>query len=241
MNCHRPGLAIGFVLLSLCCCAHSSVAETDKIQIAFLLDVSGSMDQLILKAKSQFWRMANYVGAGTKKGKPPIVEFALVIYGGDSPEDRTQIITDFNSDLDSVAIDLHEIRINGSTEHCWTAINTALDTLNWSKRKGDLKLIIIAGNESFVQEKIDARAVTRKARKLSVTINTIYCDAIEGPINEEWKKAAEDARGNFFTISLGDSLNLKENFMDWKLSDFNDKFNESYLPSAQKARNDTTE
>jgi len=47
----------------------------DKIQIAFLLDVSGSMDQLILKAKSQFWRLANYLGAATKKGKKPTVEF----------------------------------------------------------------------------------------------------------------------------------------------------------------------
>jgi hypothetical protein len=203
----------------------------DKIQIAFLLDVSGSMDQLILKAKSQFWRLANYLGTAAKKGKKPVVEFSVIIYGLDSEGDLSRILTDFNSDLDSVAMNLHDIEIGGSTEYCWTTINIALEKLTWSKGKKDLKLIIIAGNESFNQEKINSEVVIHKAKRKGVVINTIYCSpTAQDSISYGWKRAAKQAKGNYFSISLNDSLNLKDNFLDKKLSDFNDKLNATYVP-----------
>jgi hypothetical protein len=203
----------------------------DKIQIAFLLDVSGSMDQLILKAKSQFWRLANYLGTAEKKGKKPVVEFSVIIYGLDSGGDLSRILTDFNSDLDSVAMNLHDIEVGGSTEYCWTTINIALEKLTWSKRKKDLKLIIIAGNESFNQEKVNSEVVIHKAKRKGVVINTIYCSPTgQDSISYEWKRAAKQAKGNYFAISLNDSLNLKDNFLDKKLSDFNDKLNATYVP-----------
>lgn len=227
----KPILTITIVVASMFYCkGQPSQAELDKIQIAFLLDVSGSMDQLILKAKSQFWRMANYLATATKNGKPPIVEFGIVIYGLDNQGVFQKLLTNFNSDLDSVALNLHDIEVGGGMEFCWTTINFALDTLTWTKRKEDLKLIIIAGNESFTQEQIDIKKVINKARKLDVTINTIYCNAKEDSISDGWKKAAEQGRGDYFTISLKDSLNLEENFLDKKLSDFNDKLNRTYIP-----------
>ena len=184
--------------------------------------------------------MAIYLGTATKKHNRPIVEFAIIIYGLDYQDDPSKILTDFNSDLDSVAINLHQIEIGGGTEYCWTTIDKALDGLTWSKRKDDLKLIIIAGNESFTQEEIDTKKVINKARKLNVAINTIYCNATEDKIADEWRKAADQGKGSYFTISLKDSLNLKENFLDKKLSDFNDRFNETYIPfgvSGQKMYN----
>jgi tellurite resistance protein len=202
-----------------------------KIQIAFLLDVSGSMEQLILKAKSQFWRLANYLETATKKGKKPTIEFSIIIYGLDYEKDLCRILTNFNSDLDSVAMNLHDIQIGGGTEYCWTTINIALDRLNWSKQKGDLKLIIIAGNESFSQEQINSKMVIDKAKRMNVVINTIYCSATaQDSISYEWKSAAEQANGNYFSISLNDSLNIKDNSLDKKLSDFNEKLNETYVP-----------
>ena len=203
------------------------------------MDVSGSMDQQILKARSQFWRLANYLGAATKKGEKPTIEFAIVIYGLDSEVGFNKILTDFNSDLDSVAMNLHEIEIGGSHEYCWTTINKTLDTLKWSKQNDDLKLIIIAGNESFNQETIDSKKVAAKARRMNVTINTIYCSMTDqDPTSNEWSDAAKKSKGNFFLISLKDSLNLTENFLDNKLIDFNDKLNQTYVPfgsSGQKS------
>jgi hypothetical protein len=47
-------------LTSFLTVAQRSDKRTDKIRIAFLLDISGSMDQLLLKTKSLIWRIANY-------------------------------------------------------------------------------------------------------------------------------------------------------------------------------------
>jgi hypothetical protein len=202
----------------------------DRIQIAFLLDVSGSMDNLIHKAKSQIWRISSYVGTGTKNGSRPIIEFAILIYGFDSEGDASKVLTGFNSDLDSVILKLYDIQIGGGNEYCWTTISKALDSLNWSARESDLKLLVIAGNESFNQEVTDSKKILQKAKKFNITINTIYCGAPNEPGSQEWEKAADLGKGNYFAISLGDSISLEETFLDKKLVAFNDKLNETYVP-----------
>lgn len=204
--------------------------KADTIQIAFLLDVSGSMDNLVHKAKSQIWRIGSYIGTGTKNGKKPIVEFAILIYGFGGDGDESKVLIGFNSDLDSVVLELYDIQIGGGNEYCWTTISKALDSLNWSTAESDLKLLMIAGNESFNQEVIDSKNILQKAKKLNITINTIYCGEPGEADSREWEKAADLGKGNYFTISLGDSVNLEETFLDKKLVAFNDKLNATYVP-----------
>ena len=56
-------------------------ARSSKIQVALLLDTSGSMDGLIEQAKSQLWKMVNELSSSTKGGKSPDIELALYEYG----------------------------------------------------------------------------------------------------------------------------------------------------------------
>ena len=204
--------------------------KNDTIQIAFLLDVSGSMDNLIHKAKSQIWRIGSYVGTGTKHGKRPIVEFAILIYGFGAEDDESKVLIGFNADLDTVVLKLYDIKTSGGNEYCWTTISKALDSLNWSTAESDLKLLVIAGNESFDQEVTDSKKILQKAKKLNIAINTIYCGAPGDVDSQGWEKAADLGRGNYFPISLGDSVNLEETFLDKKLVAFNDKLNETFIP-----------
>jgi hypothetical protein len=204
--------------------------KTDSIQIAFLLDVSKSMDVLIQKAKSQIWRIGSYLGSATKDGRKPLVQFSIIAYGFEDETESPKILIDFNSDLDSVVMKLYDLQTSGGNEYCWTTISKALDTLNWSTAESDLKLIVIAGNESFNQEKVDAKQIVHQAKRLDVVINTIYCGSPKDADSKEWESASEQAKGNYFTIALEDSLSLKETFLDKKLVDFNDKFNATYIP-----------
>ncbi|HEY5916800.1 MAG TPA: hypothetical protein VIU13_05340, partial [Chryseolinea sp.] len=80
--------------------------KTDSIQIAFLLDVSSSMDALIQKTKSQIWRIGSYLGSATKNGRKPSVEFSIIAYGFEDETESPKILIDFNSDLDSVVMKL---------------------------------------------------------------------------------------------------------------------------------------
>lgn len=207
------------------------VDERGKIQVAFILDTSGSMDQLLNIAKSQFWHTANHLVTAKRKGRQPVIECAVMTYGMEHEKDFCKVVTDFNSDLDSVAWKLSQVTINGSTEYCWTAIHRALTELSWTDQADALKLIIIAGNESFNQENYDYKRVLALAVKLNVVINTIYCKGVDNNAEEfEWKDAAKRAKGSYFSISLVDTVDLHETAYDQKLVDFNEKLNATYLP-----------
>src|SRR6187549_709353 len=56
-------------------------AKPKKIQVALLLDTSGSMDGLIDQAKSQLWRIVNELASAQRDGQTAQVEIALYEYG----------------------------------------------------------------------------------------------------------------------------------------------------------------
>src|SRR5437868_3808761 len=59
-----------------------SIFTTDpKIQVAILLDVSGSMGGLIDQAKAQLWNMVTVMGKAKCEAGNPKIEIALYEYG----------------------------------------------------------------------------------------------------------------------------------------------------------------
>ena len=77
-----------------------------KIQVAILLDVSGSMDGLIEQAKAQLWNMVNTMGKAKCDGSvSPKIEIALYEYGrttNDAKAGYVKQINGFINDLDSL-------------------------------------------------------------------------------------------------------------------------------------------
>ena len=55
-----------------------------QIQLAILLDTSGSMDGLIGQAKSRLWKIVNELATAKKDGQAPQLQVALYEYGQDS-------------------------------------------------------------------------------------------------------------------------------------------------------------
>ena len=55
--------------------------DTAKIQLALLLDVSGSMNGLINQAQGQLWNLVNVLSTYQKKDIRPTIELALITYG----------------------------------------------------------------------------------------------------------------------------------------------------------------
>ncbi len=55
-----------------------------RIQLAILLDTSGSMDGLIDQAKSRLWKIVNELAAARKHGRAPRLQVALYEYGQNS-------------------------------------------------------------------------------------------------------------------------------------------------------------
>jgi hypothetical protein len=168
--------------------------DAPRIQLAILLDNSGSMTGLIEQAKSELWRVVNELTTAKQHGKQPRLQVALYTYGNPPPK-RLCALTD---DLDKVSEALFAVRINGGSEYCGQVIQTATKELDWSKRRNDLKLIFIAGNEPFTQGPVDYRQACKEAIAKGITVNTIHC----GPgIPAGWRDGAILADGKCMAIN----------------------------------------
>lgn len=99
-----------------------------KVQIAILLDTSGSMSGLIEQTKTQLWKVVNTFIDSKQNGQVPFVEVALYEYGnsGLAAEDNwIRQIQPLTRDLDQISEDLFSLATNGGEEYCGAVIKKA--------------------------------------------------------------------------------------------------------------------
>lgn len=203
-----------------------------KIQVALLLDTSGSMDGLIEQAKSQLWKMVNELATSKKGGQAPAIELALYEYGKSSlpaNEGYLQQLVPLTTDLDLVSEKLFSLTTNGGDEYCGWVIQEATEQLKWSESAEDLKIIIIAGNEEFTQGNIDYKKTCKAAITKGIVVNTIYCGDCEEGIRYWWKDGADRADGKYMCINQNDKVAHIETPYDKEISQLNDELNKTYI------------
>ncbi|BDS15378.1 vWA domain-containing protein [Aureispira anguillae] len=206
--------------------------RTAKIQVALLLDTSGSMDGLIEQAKSQLWKMVNELATSKKGGKAPAIELALYEYGKSSlPQGKgyLQQLVPLTTDLDLVSEKLFGLQTNGGDEYCGWVIQEATQNLKWSESNEDLKIIIIAGNEEFTQGTVDYKKACKGAITNGIVVNTIYCGDCEEGIRYWWKDGADRADGKYMCINQNDQVAHIETPYDKEISTLNDELNKTYI------------
>ena len=204
-----------------------------KIQVAILLDVSGSMDGLIEQAKAQLWNMVNTMGKAKCDGNvSPKIEIALYEYGrttNDVKAGYVKQINSFISDLDSLSENLFSLKTNGGDEFCGQVIYTSLQQLQWDAAPENYKVIFIAGNEDFLQGSLHYTKACTEAKNKGVIVNTIYCgDKMQG-IREHWNLAGECGNGSFTSINQNAKAEDIPTPYDSLLISLNGNFNTTYV------------
>ncbi|MCJ7554594.1 MAG: VWA domain-containing protein [Ignavibacteriaceae bacterium] len=177
--------------------------KKSSVQLALLLDTSGSMDGLIDQAKSQLWKIVNELAKTKKNGNSVDLYVALYEYGKQSiPVDEGYLrnIVPFTQDLDKISDELFKLQTNGGDEYCGKVILNAVDNLQWNKSNDNLKIIFIAGNEPFTQGNIDYKEACKKAIKKGIVVNTIFCGNYDEGIQTMWKDGADLADGKYMNI-----------------------------------------
>ena len=209
----------------------------EKIQVALLLDLSGSMDGLIEQAKSRLWNIVNTMSTLKCKGETPSLEIALYEYGKSNLPAKNHFIRQvlpFTKDLDLVSEMLFSLRTNGGEEYCGAVIESAVQELNWQAGTSDLKLIYIAGNEPFNQGPIPYAESVSKALQKSIYVNTIFCGNTEEGINTHWYNGAILGNGKYFSINSDDAVVFISTPYDEKIERLNNRLNETYIGYGSK-------
>jgi hypothetical protein len=211
-------------------------ANQARVQLAILLDTSGSMDGLIEQAKTQLWRIVNTFVDARQKGRVPFVEVALYEYGKDSLNAESHWIRQIQPltrDLDKVSEELFKLTTNGGEEYCGAVIKRATLDLAWDPSPDVYKAVFIAGNEPFTQGPVDAMKSCREAIAKGVIVNTIHCGPESEGISGGWKDGATLADGRFLIIDQDAAVVHIDAPQDAEIAKLNDKLNKTFVPIGQ--------
>ncbi len=204
----------------------------DLIQLALLLDCSGSMDGLISQAQAYLWNIVNELSAMQRDYRPARMELALYAYGIEAPggaNDYVTRIAAFTSDLEAISAKLFALETSGSVELCGKVLHRALDELEWSKNENTLRIMVIAGNESFAQGLTDFRAECERAARDQTVINTIFCGNCSEGVELMWRDAAHLAGGTYNCIDHNDEIQDVATPYDGIIDSLNQELNDTYI------------
>jgi len=212
----------------------AAVPEMKKpvVQIAILLDTSGSMNGLIGQAKTQLWKVVNEFAKANRGGMRPEIEVALYHYGTPSLGKETGYIKQLvplSTDLDKVSEELFKLKTSGGDEYCGQVIQTATRDLKWSDDKSAYKAIFIAGNEPFTQGTIKYEDACKEAIARGIIVNTIFCGNEKEGISGHWKDGAVMADGSYMAINQNKAVVAVVAPQDKEIAELSAKINKTYI------------
>ncbi len=211
--------------------------DSNLIQVALLLDTSGSMKGLIDQAKCQLWNVVSDLEKAKKSSQPIKLQIALYQFGISKNEGGTEEngylkkVVGFTDNLDHLSSKLFALHVgNGGREYYGEVIKAASDHLSWSSSPDVYKVVFVAGNETFNQGHVSFSDISEHIKRKSITVNTIYC----GPEKkagefEEWKTATRSVHGLFRQIDHNHHLPEIETPFDKPMRDLNAKLNETFV------------
>ncbi len=210
----------------------AKAAEAPVVQIAILLDTSGSMQGLIEQAKGQLWRIVNEFINAKQNGKRPELEVALFEYGKDTLPAGTgyiRLIAPLTNDLDKISEELFKLTTSGGDEYCGWVIKDAVERLAWSKSPDAFKAIFIAGNEPFTQGSVSYAASCKAAIEKGIIVNTIHCGPDGTGIQTKWQDGALLAEGKYMVIDQNRAVVHFEAPQDKDIARLGVELNKTYI------------
>jgi uncharacterized protein YegL len=202
-----------------------------RIEVAFVLDTTGSMAGLIDGAKRKIWAIANQLASGQPR---PQVRIALVAYRdrGDAYVTQVHPLTD---DIDAVYADLQRLTADGggdTPESVNQALDDAVTRLAWSSDAGVYRTIFLVGDAPPHLDYPDDVKFTDSvalARQKGIVVNTVQCGnlAETTPI---WRQIATAGGGTFAAIQQDGGMQALTTPMDEELSKLNRDLASTLVP-----------
>lgn len=219
--------------------APAKAAPKPLVQVAILLDTSGSMEGLIEQAKSQLWKIVNEFAKAKQDGVTPEVQVALYEYGKSSLAAASgwiRQIQPLTTDLDKISEELFALRTNGGDEYCGWVIKDAVNDLAWSPEGNVYKAIFIAGNEPFTQGPVNYADSCKAAITKGIIVNTIHCGTEAEGINTKWKDGADLADGRYLVIDQNRAVVSIQAPQDQEIARLGVELNKTYLAYGVEGR-----
>jgi hypothetical protein len=189
--------------------------EAPRIDIAFCIDTTGSMQDVIDSAKEKIEEIAAYIERGTPK---PTVRFAVVEYR-DKGEAFITKRYGLSPDVKGTRELLAGIVANGggdAPEHVVAGLRAAVEHLGWDEQAA-LRLVFLVGDapphldgETEYAGEGNVDPILEAAKKSGIVICSVICGDNMGAAGTAfWKKVAGATGGVCETIASAESISLE--------------------------------
>ncbi|MGA2480436.1 MAG: vWA domain-containing protein [Spirochaetia bacterium] len=182
-------------------------AAKPRVEVAFVLDSTGSMGGLIEGAKQKIWSIANSIIAQ----KPtPEVRIGLITYRDRGDEYVTKRF-DLTDDIDTVFRNLQSFQADGGgddPESVNQALHEAVTDLSWSADRKVLKIVFLVGDyppHMDYADDVKYPVTCREAARREIIIDTVQCGDVE-ETRSVWQDIARRAEGSY--VALAQSGNM---------------------------------
>jgi hypothetical protein len=215
--------------------------ERPRVEVAFVLDTTGSMGGLIEGAKRRIWTIARRIGEGRPR---PDLRVALVAYRdlGDSYVTRVFDLTD---DLDDVYGQLMSLQAEGggdTPEHVSRALSDAVHGISWS-RGSALRVVFLVGDAPphlDYQDGFDYRRHVREARQRGILVDAIQCGG-DPQAQAVWREVATLGAGHYAQIDGQGGMPVRVTPVDGELARLNSELASTVVAGGSVAEQRATD
>ena len=175
-------------------------ARPPRVEVAFVLDTTGSMGGLIDGAKRRIWSIARRIGEGRPR---PDLRIALVGYR-DLGDEYVTRVHDLSGDMDEVYQNLSAFNADGggdTPEHVSRALHDAVHRISWSQGTG-LRVIFLVGDAPphvDYQDGFDYHRHVAEARQRGIVVETVLCGG-DVQAAAVWQQIAALGQGHYAQI-----------------------------------------
>jgi Mg-chelatase subunit ChlD len=176
-------------------------AKHERVEVAFVLDTTGSMAGLIDGAKRKIWSIANTIVDNNPDAE---IAMSLVAYR-DRGDDYIVLPTPLSEDIQGLYGDLTRLQVDGggdTPESVNAALDHAVNKLKWSSDPDVKRIVFLVGDApphmDYEQDK-KYPAVMKDAAKRDIVINTVQAGE-DLETNLIWKEIAQMGEGRFMAI-----------------------------------------
>ena len=208
-----------------------AIQAAPRVEVAFVLDTTGSMAGLIEGAKQKIWSIANQLASGAPT---PEVRMALIGYRdrGDAYVTRVRDLTD---DIDAVYAELQGYAAGGggdTPESVNQALHEAVTRLDWSQDDGVYRVVFLVGDAPphlDYADDVGFEESVRLAKQRGIVVNTVQCGdlAETTPI---WQQIASAGGGHYAAIRQDGGMLAMATPLDAELASLNRELAATLVP-----------
>lgn len=213
-----------------------------RIEVAFVLDTTGSMSGLIEGAKEKIWSIASNMMDLEPR---PELRIALIGYRdrGDAYVTRTYPLT---TDVQDIYAKLLQFKADGggdNPESVNQALSEAVDDLGWSQEDAVFRTLFLVGDApphmDYPDDRPYAETVAIAVEK-DIVVNAIQAGG-QRVTTKIWREIATLGGGSFAQIAQDGAMTAVETPFDGRIEALNMRLSDTVTPYGDRARREKTD